>query len=63
MVEKAFLTNGMMSFCVYESIGLSDGNPVIEGAFRPTHGTWTGIFESIDGHVYEIYEGYTAKEG
>lgn len=56
-MKKAYFTRDLLSFFYDEAIHLAEGTPIIEGTFRPTHGTWTGIFESIDGQVYEIEDG------
>lgn len=52
VVEK-----GILVHTIYEASLEAEGTPIIEGIFRPTRGTWTVIFESIDGQVYEIEDG------
>lgn len=56
-MRKAYFTRDLLSFFYEEAIHLAEGTPIIEGTFRQTSDTWTGIFESIDGQVYEIEDG------
>lgn len=57
-MTEAYVTNGMMSYCIDEAVGLSDGHAVIEGTFRQTTGAWTGLFESIHGNTFVVQDGY-----
>lgn len=61
---KSYLVvrNSEISFWREEAYDIAEGTPIIEGTFRQTSDTWTGIFESIDGQVYEIHDGYIKKE-
>ena len=61
-MRKAYFTRNLLTFFYEEAIHLAEGTPIIEGTFRQTSDTWTGIFESIDGQVYEIHNGYIKKE-
>lgn len=61
-MKKAYFTRDLLSFFYEEAIHLAEGTPIIEGTFRQTSDTWTGIFESIDGQVYEIEDGIIKKE-
>ena len=63
-MEKAYLVERLseLMFCRIEALHEAEGTPIIEGTFRPTHDTWTGIFESIDGQVYEIEDGIIKEE-
>ena len=56
-MRKAYFTRNLLSFFYEEANHLAEGSPIIEGTFRQTSDTWTGIFESIDGQVYEIEDG------
>lgn len=63
-MEKAYLVERLseLMFCRIEALHEAEGTPIIEGTFRQTSDTWTGIFESIDGQIYEIHDGYIKKE-
>jgi len=63
-MEKAYLVERLseLMFCRIEALHEAEGTPIIEGTFRQTSDTWTGIFESIDGQIHEIYDGYIKKE-
>ena len=63
-MKKRFLveSKGILVGTVYEASLEAEGTPIIEGTFRQTSDTWTGIFESIDGQVYEIVDGIIKKE-
>ena len=61
-MRKAYFTRDLLSFFYEEAIHLAEGTPIIEGTFRQTSDTWSGIFESIDGQVYEIEDGIIKKE-
>ena len=63
-MKKRFLveSKGILVGTVYEASLEAEGTPIIEGTFRQTRSTWTGIFESIDGQVYEIVDGIIKKE-
>ena len=60
-MRKAYFTRNLLTFFYEEAIHLAEGTPIIEGTFRQTSDTWTGIFESIDGQVYEIEDGIIKK--
>ena len=61
-MRKAYFTRNLLTFFYEEAIHLAEGTPIIEGTFRQTRSTWTGIFESIDGQVYEIEDGIIKEE-
>ena len=63
-MEKAYIVERLseLMFCRIEALHEAEGTPIIEGTFRQTSDTWTGIFESIDGQVYEIVDGIIKKE-
>ena len=63
-MEKAYVVKRLseLMFCRIEALHEAEGTPIIEGTFRQTSDTWTGIFESIDGQVYEIENGIIKEE-
>ena len=63
-MEKAYIVERLseLMFCRIEALHEAEGTPIIEGTFRQTSDTWTGIFESIDGQVYEIEDGIIKEE-
>ena len=63
-MEKAYIVERLseLMFCRIEALHEAEGTPIIEGTFRQTSDTWTGIFESIDDQVYEIVDGIINKE-
>lgn len=63
MIDKRYLVveKGILVHSFYEACLEAEGTPIIEGTFQPTIGTWTGVFESTDGQVYEINDGYVKE--
>lgn len=59
-MEKAFVVKELneLVFCKSEAVQIAEGTPILEGTFRPTLGTWSGIFETDDGQAFEIVDGY-----
>lgn len=59
-MNEAYLAvnTGVMAFSIFEAALLAEGSEVVEGTFRQTTDVWTGVFESTDGGLYAINDGY-----
>lgn len=56
-MRKAYFTRNLLTFFYEEAIHLAEGRSIIEGAFRQTRSTWTGVFETPCGKCLLIEEG------
>ena len=60
-MRKAYFTRNLLTFFYEEAIHLAEGTPIIEGTFRQTSDTWTGVFETPCGKSLLIEEGFVKE--
>ena len=62
-MKKRFLveSKGILVGTVYEASSEAEGTPIIEGTFRQTRSTWTGVFETPCGKSLLIEEGFVKE--
>ena len=62
-MEKAYIVERLseLMFCRIEALHEAEGTPIIEGTFRQTSDTWTGVFETPCGKSLLIEEGFVKE--